>query len=57
MFKENINGSIKILNDDMENGIISLNNEMLVKLREKYFTAKSADDEVLFPDVSIDIHP
>ena len=57
MSKGNINGAIKLLSDNMENGIIPLNEETLSKLREKHPKSKIADKDVLLTDIPIEVHP
>ena len=51
MAKGNINGAIKLLSDNMENGILPLNTETINLLRLKHPKAKEPHEDVLLPDI------
>ena len=57
MSKGNINGAIKLLSDNMVDGIVPLNDDTLEILRQKHPDQTQAEDEVLLPDEPIEIHP
>ena len=46
MKKSNINRVVKLLTNNMHDGILLLNNETLNKLKEKYPKSKNASNEV-----------
>jgi len=56
MSKGNINGAIKLLSDNMQNGILPLNDETLKLLKQKHPEGKSPPDNVLLPDTPIEVH-
>ena len=57
MRKCNINSAIKFLVDNMQNGILPLNDQTLYHINQKHPHSKDADPEVLLPDISEEIHP
>ena len=50
MVKRNINGVLKILTNNIVNGILSLNDDTLKWLQEKHFQAKPACEEIFVTD-------
>ena len=57
MSKGNINGAIKLLSNNMQEGILPLNAETLNLLRQKHPKEKTPSDDVLLIDTPIKIHP
>ena len=57
MQKGNINGALKLLTNNMANGILPLNEETLNSLKQKHPKAKIASEEVLLPDEPKYVHP
>ena len=57
MKKSNINRVVKLLTNNMHDGILLLNNETLNKLKEKYPKSKNASNEVWLIGVPLDVHP
>ena len=57
MRKGNINAAIKLLTNNMQNGIVPLNDETLRMLRMKHPKEEPASADVLFPDEPVVIHP
>ena len=57
MSKGNVNGAIKLLSDNMVDGIVPLDDETLEILRQKHPEPKQAEYEVLLPDEPFEIHP
>ena len=57
MQKGNVNGAIKLLSNNMQNGILPLNDTTLNQLKLKHPEAKKADEVVLLPDLPIKVHP
>ena len=57
MHKGNINGAMKILTNNMQNGILPLNENTLKLLQQKHPTAAEASHEVLLPDEPEILHP
>lgn len=57
MQKGNVNGAIKILTNNMSNGVLPLTDETLEKLREKHPSGKKADEDVLLTDTPETVHP
>ena len=47
MKKGNINAAVKLLTNNMHDGILPLNNETINKLREKHPKSKNANNDVL----------
>ena len=57
MSKGNINGAIKLLSNNMQEGILPLNAETLNLMRQKHPKEKTPSDDVLLKDTPIKIHP
>ena len=57
MSKGNINGAIKLLTNNMGNGILPLNEETIRQLREKHPTSKEASSDILLRDKPTKVHP
>ena len=57
MSKGNINGAIKLLSDNIQNGILPLNDETLKLLKQKHPEGRDPSNDVLLPDTPIQIHP
>ena len=55
--KVTINGAIKVLKSNMQNGILPLNEKTFKQLRQKHPEAKEATEETLLPDKPEVIHP
>ena len=56
MSKGNINGAIKLLTNQMENGILPLNDETLNMLKQKHPESQAAHEDVLLTDIPELIH-
>ena len=56
MQKGNINSAIKLLTDNMQNGILPLDNSTLDSLQIKHPTAKQAMKEALLDDTPLSVH-
>ena len=48
---------MKLLAENMQNGILTLNDEALHQIKQKYPHGKDAHLEVLLPDIPEEIHP
>jgi len=57
MSKGNINGAIKLLTNNMENGILPLDNKTLKLLKQKHPEGMEPPDDVLLTDTLIQLHP
>ena len=57
MRKGNINSAMKLLADNMQNGILPLNDQTLHQIKQKHPHGKDAHPEVLLPDIPEEIHP
>ena len=57
MKKGNINAALKLITNNMQDGILPLNNETLNKLKEKHPKSKNANNDVLLTSVPQDVHP
>ena len=57
MKKGNINTALKLITNNMQDGILPLNNETLNELKEKHPKSKNANNDVLLTSVPQDIHP
>ena len=55
--KGNINSAIKLLVDNMQNGILPLNDQTLNQLKQKHPHGKYGDPEVLLSDILEEFHP
>ena len=53
----NVNGAMKLLTDNMKNGILTLNDNILNQLQQKHPQGKKADVEVLLTDKPEKVHP
>ena len=51
-----INGAIKLLSDNMQNGILPLNDETLKLLKQKHAHGKAPTNDALLSDTPIQIH-
>ena len=49
--------AVKLLTNNMQNGILPLNNETLNKLKEKHPKSKNANNDVLLTSLPQDVHP
>ena len=47
MQKGNVNGAMKILTNNMQNGVLPLNKETISCLRQKHSEPKNADPEII----------
>jgi len=56
MSKGNVNGAIKLLSNNMQDGILPLNEDTLRLLREKHPTEKTPSDDILLTDSPVQIH-
>ena len=56
MKKGNINAAIKLVTNNMHDGILPLTNETLNKLKEKHPTSKNANNDVLMTGFPQDVH-
>ena len=56
MQKGNVNSAIKLLTNNMENGILPLNDQTLKLLKEKHPNAAEASKDVLLPDMPEKLH-
>ena len=57
MRKGNINSTMKLLAENMQNGILPLNEQKLHQIKEKHPHGKEAHPELLLPDIPEEIHP
>ena len=57
MSKGNVNGAMKLLTNNMENGILPLDSDTIKLLRQKHPEARNADEDILLPDIPEKIHP
>ena len=57
MQKGNVNGSLKLLTDNMDHGILPLNDDTISKLKMKHPQASAPDPIILLPDEAQNIHP
>ena len=55
--KGNINCTMKPLADNMQNGILPLNDQTLYQMKQKHPRGKDAYPEVLLPDITDKIQP
>ena len=56
MSNDNINGAIKLLSDNMQNGILPLNEDTLKLLKQKHPDGKAPTNDALLSDTPIQIH-
>ena len=57
MQKGNVNGAIKLLIINMQNGILPLNDTTLNQLKFKHSEAKEGDQMALLSDLPTKVHP
>ena len=57
MKKGNISAAVKLLTNNMQDGILPLNNKTLNKLKEKHPKSKNANNDVLLTGIPQDFHP
>ena len=57
MRKGNINSAIKLLANNMQNGILPLNDKTLHRIKQKHPHGKDAHPDILLPDIPEEIHP
>ena len=57
MKKGNINVTVKLVTNNMQDLILSLNNETLNKLKEKHPESKNANHNILLTGAPQDVHP
>ena len=57
MRKGNINSVMKLLADNIQNGILPLNDQALHQIKQKHQHGKDAHPEVLLPDIPEEIYP
>ena len=57
MKKGNINAAVKLVTNNMQDLILSLNNETLNKLKEKHPKSKNVNNSILLTGVPQDVHP
>ena len=57
MEKGNVNGALKVLTNNMSNGILLLNDETLNLLKDKHPEAKPADEDILIQGEKHEVHP
>ena len=57
MQKENVNGALKLLTDNMDHGILPLNDDNISKLKMKHPQASPPDPTILLSDEGQNIHP
>ena len=57
MQKGNVDSAIKLIINNMQNGILSLTNTTLKLLKQKHRKSTPTAEEVLFPDQPESIHP
>ena len=57
MQKRNVNGALKLLTDNMDHRILSLNDDTISKLKMKHPQISAPDPVILLPDEVQNIHP
>ena len=57
MQKGNVNGALKLLTDNMDHGILPLNDDSISKLKMKHSQVSAPDPIILLPDEAQNIHP
>ena len=57
MRKGNIKSAMKLLADNMQNGILPLNDQTMPQINQKHPHGKDTHLEVLLPDIPEEIHP
>jgi len=57
MMKGNVNGALKLLTENMQDGLLPLNDQTLELLRAKHPEPRAAFEEIMLPDEPRHIHP
>ena len=57
MRKGNVHNAMKLLTNNMKNGVLPLNKKTLEKLKQKHPQRRDADPEIMLPDKPEEIHP
>ena len=57
MRKGNIHNAMKLLTNNMKNGVLPLNKKTLEQLKQKHPQRRDADPEIMLPDKPEEIHP
>ena len=57
MQKGNVNGALKLLTDNMDHGILPVNDDTISKLKMKHPQVSAPDPIILLPDEAQNIHP
>ena len=57
MRKGNIHNAMKLLTNNLKNGVLPLNKKTLEQLKQKYPQRRDADPEIMLPDKPEEIHP
>ena len=57
MRKGNVHNAMKLLTNNMKNGILPLNKKTLEQLKQKHTQRRDANPEIMLPDKPEEIHP
>ena len=57
MRKGNIHNAMKLLTNNMKNGVLPLDKKTLEQLKQKHLQRRDADPEIMLPDNPEEIHP
>ena len=57
MRKGNVHNAVKLLTNNMKNGVLPLNKKTLEQLKQKHPQRRDADPEIMLPDKPEEIHP
>ena len=57
MQKGNVNGALKLLTNNIQDGIVPLNEGTILKLQVKHAQTVNPELEILFPDGVSNVHP
>ena len=57
MRKDNVHNAMKLLTNNMKNGVLPLNKKTLEQLKQKHPQRSDADPEIMLPDKPEQIHP
>ena len=57
MRKGNVHNAMKLLTNNMKNGVLPLNKKTLEQLKQKHPQRRDADPEIMLPDKPEEIHP
>ena len=57
MQKRNVSGALRLLTDNMDHGILPLNDDTISKLKMKHPQASDPDPIIFLPDEARNIHP